>query len=161
MSNIPAFPASQGIMSMGQPIMPAAATMMFPPRHMKQAVNKRRGKWTIEEEEYANKLIEAFKTGSIQDCVDGCTLRSFLATKLQCAPMRISKKFAGTSVGKLIYVKSDKQGRNCRQQRRAERAAERAARALHQLDYVAESHGRRRQRNGRRAGGGGCSAKES
>jgi PAS domain S-box-containing protein len=108
--SMPAFPASQGIMSMGQPIMSAAPTMMFPPRHMKQAVNKRRGKWTNEEEEYANKLIEAFKTGSIQDCEDGCTLRSFLATKLQCAPMRISKKFAGTSVGKLIYIKSDAKG---------------------------------------------------
>ena len=67
---------------------------LFGPRQgIKRTGNKRHGKWTQEEETYANKLIEAFKTGAIEDCEDGCTLRSFLATKLQCAPMRISKKY--------------------------------------------------------------------
>ena len=102
----------QGMMPMGQQsFMPAANPMLFGARQpVKRVVNKRRGKWTLEEEVYANKLIEAFKTGAIEDCEDGCTLRSFLATKLQCAPMRISKKYAGTSVGKLIYAKSDMKG---------------------------------------------------
>lgn len=62
----------------------------------------RSGKWTPEEENFANRLIVDFESGSLVDCEDGCTLRSYLAKKLNCAPMRISKKFAGKCIGKVI-----------------------------------------------------------
>ena len=45
--------------------------------------------------------------GFLDDCMEGCTLRSYLARRLNCAPMRISKKFAGRCIGKLAYVKCD------------------------------------------------------
>ncbi len=50
----------------------------------------------VEEEEYASKLIEYFIKGqlSLELNNDGRTLRSFLASKLYCDPMRISKKLA-------------------------------------------------------------------
>mmetsp|Transcript_4091 Transcript_4091/g.4181 ORF Transcript_4091/g.4181 Transcript_4091/m.4181 type:complete len:205 (+) Transcript_4091:82-696(+) len=55
----------------------------------------RAGKWTAEEEEYAHKLIELFNSGyDDEDAFDGQTLRCFLATKLQCSIMRVTKKFA-------------------------------------------------------------------
>lgn len=59
------------------------------------------GKWTPEEEQFANKLIQDFELGLLLDCENGCTLRSYLARKLNCAPMRISKKFAGQCIGKV------------------------------------------------------------
>mmetsp|Transcript_36030 Transcript_36030/g.36714 ORF Transcript_36030/g.36714 Transcript_36030/m.36714 type:complete len:326 (+) Transcript_36030:83-1060(+) len=57
----------------------------------------RKGKWTIEEEEYAKKLVTAFRMGclSCPSKVEGRTLRSYLSKRLNCNPMRISKKFAG------------------------------------------------------------------
>jgi len=64
---------------------------------------KKSGKWSEEEECYATKLIAAFENGSLDDCEDGRTLRSYLAMKLNCAPMRISKKFAGQSIGKVSH----------------------------------------------------------
>ena len=69
----------QGMMPMGQQsFMPAANPMLFGARQpVKRVVNKRRGKWTLEEEVYANKLIEAFKTGAIEDCEDGSSPCSF------------------------------------------------------------------------------------
>lgn len=62
---------------------------------------ERSGKWTNEEENFANRLIVEFEAGSLQDCEEGCTLRSYLARRLRCAPMRISKKFAGRCIGKV------------------------------------------------------------
>lgn len=62
----------------------------------------RSGKWSIEEERFAKKLIEDFQSGILKDCEEGCTLRAYLARKLNCAPMRISKKFAGKCIGKVI-----------------------------------------------------------
>mmetsp|Transcript_18222 Transcript_18222/g.18285 ORF Transcript_18222/g.18285 Transcript_18222/m.18285 type:complete len:295 (+) Transcript_18222:71-955(+) len=54
----------------------------------------RRGKWSREEETYAEKLINAFKNGLVSPCAnEGKTLRCYLAYKLNCIPMRISKKF--------------------------------------------------------------------
>ena len=38
------------------------------------------------------------------DCENGCTLRAYLSRKLHCAPMRISKKFAGKSIGKHVFL---------------------------------------------------------
>lgn len=60
------------------------------------AIQLRRGKWTADEEAYAEFLIKEFERGMVEGCENGCTLRSFLSKKLHCAPMRISKKFAGT-----------------------------------------------------------------
>lgn len=64
----------------------------------------RRGKWTIEEETYANAIIEAFEKGALQGCENGCTLRAYLSRKLHCQPMRISKKYAGKSIGKQVFL---------------------------------------------------------
>ena len=61
----------------------------------------RSGKWTDKEEIFANKLIKQFQEGSLTDCVEGGTLRAYLSTRLNCAPMRISKKFSGLCIGKV------------------------------------------------------------
>jgi hypothetical protein len=57
-----------------------------------------------EEERFANSLIEEFEKGTILDCENGCTLRAYLSRKLHCAPMRISKKYAGKSIGKHVFL---------------------------------------------------------
>ncbi len=66
-----------------------------------KSTSPRMGKWSWQEERYAQQLIEAFENGLLTDCEDGSTLRSYLARKLNCAPMRISKKFAGCCIGKV------------------------------------------------------------
>lgn len=63
----------------------------------------RSGKWLEEEEAYAELLINMFDRGLLSDCMTGSTLRAYLAQKLHCAPMRISKKFAGKGIGKKVY----------------------------------------------------------
>lgn len=63
----------------------------------------RRGKWTPEEEAYANRLIVEFKSGLLP-LTDGTTLRTFLSKLLNCDPMRISKKFVGQNcIGKQVF----------------------------------------------------------
>jgi hypothetical protein len=63
----------------------------------------RRGKWTAEEEAYANRLIQEFKAGLLP-LTDGTTLRTFLSKLLNCDPMRISKKFVGGNcIGKQVF----------------------------------------------------------
>ncbi|KAK7249270.1 hypothetical protein SO694_00047049 [Aureococcus anophagefferens] len=63
----------------------------------------RRGKWTVEEEAYANRLIHEFKLGLLP-LTDGTTLRTFLSKLLNCDPMRISKKFVGSNcIGKQVF----------------------------------------------------------
>jgi len=69
-----------------------------------QKVPLRRGKWTAEEETYANAIIEAFEQGTIQGCENGCTLRAYLSRRLHCQPMRISKKYARKSIGKQVFL---------------------------------------------------------
>ena len=65
----------------------------------------RSGKWLPAEENYALLLVALFERGMIKDCIDGTTtLRTYLSQKLHCAPMRISKKFAGRGIGKLVYT---------------------------------------------------------
>ena len=54
----------------------------------------RRGKWTNEEQAYADRLIRDFEAGLLP-LENGTTLRAYLSKKLNCDPMRISKKFAG------------------------------------------------------------------
>mmetsp|Transcript_24393 Transcript_24393/g.22166 ORF Transcript_24393/g.22166 Transcript_24393/m.22166 type:complete len:236 (-) Transcript_24393:108-815(-) len=69
-------------------------------------INKRSGKWTREEIKFANRLISDFEAGILKDCEDGCTLRSYLARRLNCSPMRISKKFSGQKIGKLVFSRN-------------------------------------------------------
>jgi len=64
---------------------------------------QRSGKWTREEEAYADLLIELFEKGHIDE-KNGSTLRSCLSRKLHCAPMRISKKYAGKGIGKMVFL---------------------------------------------------------
>lgn len=55
-----------------------------------------------QEEEYANRLIQEFKSGLLP-LTDGTTLRTFLSKLLNCDPMRISKKFVGSNcIGKQV-----------------------------------------------------------
>lgn len=63
----------------------------------------RRGKWSPEEEEYANAVVKEFNSGYL-DAAAGTTLRIYLSEKLQCDPMRITKKFTGNeSIGKRVF----------------------------------------------------------
>lgn len=64
---------------------------------------QRSGKWTREEEAYADILIELFDKGQVEE-KNGVTLRSFLSRKLFCVPMRISKKYAGRGIGKKVFM---------------------------------------------------------
>ena len=66
----------------------------------------RRGKWTPEEQNFSEVLIQAFLAGLVPDCADGTTLRAFLSRRLHCAPMRITKKFAGATLGKSIFSRT-------------------------------------------------------
>lgn len=86
--------------------MPSSAPIPFTKKRNAEQMEDRitlGGKWTAEEEAYAAVLIQHFRTGALQDCEDGTTLRSYLAEKLECIPMRISKKFAGIKIGKEIF----------------------------------------------------------
>lgn len=71
--------------------------------HVFKGKKLRSGKWLPEEEAYSKILIEMFEAGHFADLENGITLRMFLSRKLHCAPMRISKKFAGKGIGKNIY----------------------------------------------------------
>jgi len=73
------------------------------PKPRKDRAHLRKGKWTVEEEEYTSRIIHYFRAGLLT-LPEGMTLRSYLASKLTCDPMRITKKFAGAScLGKRIY----------------------------------------------------------
>jgi len=73
----------------------------------------RRGKWTIEEEEYVARIINSFNIGYL-DAPAGTTLRSYLSEKLRCDPMRITKKFTGEScIGKRIFHPAIRCRENC------------------------------------------------
>ena len=92
---------------------PVAAVNLFPASQATKAKagspdffrgwKLRFGKWLEEEEAYAELLIEMFDKGELEDCMVGSTLRAYLAQKLHCAPMRISKKFAGKGIGKKVF----------------------------------------------------------
>eukprot|EP00547_Thalassionema_nitzschioides_P009435 CAMPEP_0194227504 /NCGR_PEP_ID=MMETSP0156-20130528/42892_1 /TAXON_ID=33649 /ORGANISM="Thalassionema nitzschioides, Strain L26-B" /LENGTH=514 /DNA_ID=CAMNT_0038959987 /DNA_START=1212 /DNA_END=2756 /DNA_ORIENTATION=- len=69
----------------------------------KQARSLRRGKWTVEEEAYVARVIQDFNSGYL-NAPAGTTLRSYLSEKLQCDPMRITKKFTGAAcIGKRVF----------------------------------------------------------
>ncbi|KAL3908227.1 MAG: hypothetical protein SGILL_008561 [Bacillariaceae sp.] len=62
----------------------------------------------IEEEEYTSRVIQYFSTGLLT-LPDGATLRSYLAEKLNCDPMRITKKFTGACcLGRRAYHLRDR-----------------------------------------------------
>jgi hypothetical protein len=68
-----------------------------------KGVALRRGKWTAEEEAYVARVIQDFNSGFL-DAPAGTTLRSYLSDKLQCDPMRITKKFTGEAcIGKRVF----------------------------------------------------------
>lgn len=50
------------------------------------------GKWTDEEEDYAQGLMDAFSSGSLEDLDEGTSLRTYLSVKLKCNCKRVSKK---------------------------------------------------------------------
>jgi hypothetical protein len=57
----------------------------------------------VEEEEYTSRIIHYFSTGLLT-LPEGSTLRSYLADKLNCDPMRITKKYAGAScLGRRVF----------------------------------------------------------
>ncbi len=63
----------------------------------------RRGKWTVEEEAYVARVIQDFNNGYL-NAPAGTTLRTYLSDKLNCDPMRITKKFTGDScIGKRVF----------------------------------------------------------
>lgn len=61
-----------------------------------------------EEEEFTSRIIQYFSTGLLT-LPDGATLRSYLAEKLNCDPMRITKKFTGACcLGRRAYHLRDR-----------------------------------------------------
>ena len=62
----------------------------------------------VEEEEYTSRIIHYFGTGLLT-LPEGSTLRSYLADKLNCDPMRITKKYAGAScLGRRVHQFRDR-----------------------------------------------------
>lgn len=97
----------------------------------------RSGKWLEEEEAYAEVLIEMFEKGLLADCMTGATLRAYLAQKLHCAPMRISKKYAGKCIGKKVYSCRMEMRKNvspayAEQRRQLQQKVEDAQKAFHE-----------------------------
>jgi hypothetical protein len=82
------------------------STSLSPPSassSKKQGNSLRRGKWTVEEEAYVARVIQDFNSGFL-DAPAGTTLRTYLSEKLQCDPMRITKKFTGEAcIGKRVF----------------------------------------------------------
>lgn len=63
----------------------------------------RSGKWTAEEESFTNMIIHYFKRGLLH-IEDGTSLRWYLAKRLNCEAMRVTKKLKGnSSIGKQIF----------------------------------------------------------
>ena len=63
----------------------------------------RKGKWTEEESRYASQLTHYFKEGLLP-LERGTMLRLYLSQKLNCEPMRITKKFTGGGcIGKQVF----------------------------------------------------------
>lgn len=62
----------------------------------------------LEEEEYTSRIIHYFSTGLLS-LPEGSTLRSYLAEKLNCDPMRVTKKYAGAAcLGRRAYHLRDR-----------------------------------------------------
>jgi hypothetical protein len=89
--------------SLPQAVLAAGEQLLLTPLVFRNT-KLRSGKWLREEEAYAELLIDLFEKGHVNDCQNGTTLRSYLSQKLHCAPMRISKKYAGRGIGKMVYL---------------------------------------------------------
>ncbi|CAN0423772.1 unnamed protein product, partial [Ectocarpus fasciculatus] len=118
----------------------------------------RRGKWTPEEEKYANRLIQEFKAGLLP-LTDGTTLRTFLSIMLNCDPMRISKKFVGSNcIGKQVFRRQqgvDEDSSPLSEEAMDKSRAELAELERKFLERVAETTSKLKQGGGRGGGGGG------
>ncbi|CAM9439204.1 unnamed protein product, partial [Hapterophycus canaliculatus] len=91
----------------------------------------RKGKWTPEEEVYTTKIINDFNKGLLP-LAPGTTLRSYLSEKLNCDPMRITKKFAGAScIGKRVFMPVERTPENLIETHRSRRELEEMARKFH------------------------------
>ena len=93
-THIPSTPASciRGHMSAADNI----GQQPPPPANM----NLRSGGWTTEEEAYASHVTRLFLQGKVPNCPDGTTLRTLLASLLNCLPMRVSTKYGKLPIGK-------------------------------------------------------------
>ena len=84
-----------GMTSSGLPAVSAAALARVKGRSRapkpKLSVALRRGKWSTEEEDFTQMIVETFKEG-VLPLADGTTLRTYVSGQLHCAPMRITKK---------------------------------------------------------------------
>lgn len=68
----------------------------------------RKGKWMVQEEEYTSRIIYYYNLGLLT-LPEGQTLRSYIAKKLNCDPMRITKKFTGACcIGKRVFSTCNK-----------------------------------------------------
>lgn len=100
---VPSKPAPAPQPAPSQPVASTAPRSSGSSGGKKKGPPLRRGKWTSEEEAYANRLIMEFKAGLLP-LTDGTTLRTFLSKLLNCDPMRISKKFVGSNcIGKQVF----------------------------------------------------------
>lgn len=97
------------------PAKPAGAPPSSIAPVMTVAPESRKGKWSYEELKYAAAILQYFRKGLL-DIPAGTTLRSYMAERLQCDPMRVSKKLAGThfagipiekKLGKRTFVPCD------------------------------------------------------
>ena len=72
----------------------------------RRLIDRRQGKWTQAECEYAMLLIEHFTSGRLPGCAGGESLRTTLSECLTCTPMRITKKLSSThAIGKCCFKK--------------------------------------------------------
>lgn len=84
-------------------VSPTSASQPPPLSNATRTKPLRRGKWTVEEEAYVARVIQDFNSGFL-NAPAGTTLRSYLSEKLQCDPMRITKKFTGEAcIGKRVF----------------------------------------------------------
>ena len=82
------------------------------PSESRTGTTLRRGKWTVEEEAYVARVIQDFDSGFL-NAPFGTNLRSYLSDKLQCGPMRITKKFTGDAcIGKRAFRPAVKSASN-------------------------------------------------
>lgn len=87
---------------------------------------KRIGKWTREEEEYTSRLINDFEQGLLPpETPVFKSMRMWLASELNCCPMRISKKFKGElCIGKKRYSPSPERLKSMTDEEKEKRAIE-------------------------------------
>ncbi|KAH9114675.1 hypothetical protein AeMF1_011253 [Aphanomyces euteiches] len=94
----------QSLFTMGHPAPnPQRRYLVNKDTRSKARPGLRKGKWTDEESRYAEQMTYYFKEGLLP-LEKGTMLRMYLAEKLNCEPMRITKKFTGDEcIGKQIF----------------------------------------------------------